>query len=785
MKTVKYIALFSAAMLVLAGCAKKEQPFQPGEPDVENCYGVYFPVQDASGSHTLDPESERVITVTIARSQDAALVNEEITVPYTLTTSEDGIFQAGDITFASGQSETELEITFPEAKQGVNYSYNLAVTDPQYVSTYTAKSTSLSGSVLVVSWEYVLNPQTKEKAVFEFTQDWWGETAWAYIKYYEVDGVRTCFTETFHHEYINQAGQLVKYDDPGFWGYGEDYEWTFTWYTKVAHSSIPGATLIELPWQQTGYVHSSLGMIYAGDEINARNAWGSSYDWMKNATAGNFAASYYDGNGGFYFGVFVYTNQTGDGWQPDSTYDTIGIGEGFIRVNYSLSLESDYCSDGVSPIYVEAGADVASIKYAIYPGELDASEIKEKVAAISAGTEEGVEEFSAFELDEETNIKYATFGVSADKTGDYTLVAVGFNDKAEAQEADAVGFRFIAKEDEGEHKVELSIGAEEVPARYGEEYPANSSFAFYISGKDITEAHVGIYNTEKELADKEAWDAMLAELKEGKSQYINVCTEDELDAINSPGGLYTAINGLTALTNYTLIVWATNGDMETFQYTDYTTDGLPNVLIGTGEYAYADWFAAIAATRELELYQNPNLENTYQINGWNEDEEPLVFTLDPETNVIDFDYQYFSLFSGISIYLFDSKTVFTPATYEQHPEWATPSYYDPDKKTYNFHVAYYAEGYGVQVVDWETFTLSDGGAKISSMPVKHQFEKKDFVTMPESKVIGLPTREFKILSRDAKAVKANVTVSYDRKVKKSKRFEEPSFNGVRGNSIFE
>ena len=153
---------------------------------------------------------------------------------------------------------------------------------------------------------------------------------------------------------------------------------------------------------------------------------------------------------------------------------------------------------------MEAGADVASIKYAIYPGELDASEIKEKVAAISAGTEEGVEEFSAFELDEETNIKYATFGVSADKTGDYTLVAVGFNDKAEAQEADAVGFRFIAKEDEGAHTVELSVGAEEVPARYGEEYPANSSFAFYISGKDITEAHVGIYNTEKELADKEA-----------------------------------------------------------------------------------------------------------------------------------------------------------------------------------------------------------------------------------------------------------------------------------------
>ena len=57
--------------------------------------------------------------------------------------------------------------------------------------------------------------------------------------------------------------------------------------------------------------------------------------------------------------------------------------------------------------------------------------------------------------------------------------------------------------------------------------------------------------------------------------------------------------------------------------------------------------------------------------------------------------------------------------------------------------------------------------------------------MPESKVIGLPTREFKILSRDAKAVKANVTVSYDRKVKESKRFEEPSFNGVRGTSIFE
>ena len=81
MKAINKIWVLAALLpFVLFSCKKAELTYEPGEPDLANCYGVYFPTQEASGSHTFDPEMDRIITVTVARKADQPLINEEIKV---------------------------------------------------------------------------------------------------------------------------------------------------------------------------------------------------------------------------------------------------------------------------------------------------------------------------------------------------------------------------------------------------------------------------------------------------------------------------------------------------------------------------------------------------------------------------------------------------------------------------------------------------------------------------------------------------------------------------------
>ncbi len=758
--------LLAAAVTALAvvSCQKEEQ-VKPGTPDPEGCYGVYFPVQEATGSHTYDPDMDRSVTFTVARTN----TNGAITVPYTVVSENKEVFKFEDIEFADGQAETELEVTFDDIEEGKTCSFSIQLNDDNaYVSHYNTGAIALDFSVIVVKWEYFLNPATKEKALVEYTQNWWGETAWGYIKYYEVDGVRTCVTETVRH-YYNGA----ETTNPGFWGYGEDYEWSFIWYTKEKHPTISGATLIRLPWQPTGYVRDDLGMIYVGDEYSERAFWGTTASWVNDKTwlqaaqAGNFTASYYDGNGGFVFNPFAYTNEASSGWSADPD-DTIGVAEGFIRVDYSLEVDSDFPSGGVTPIMFTVGADVAKVDYAIYEGSLNSVQIQARVDAIAAGEEENVLTVNEFTFDEDTESYYALVGVSPETTGEYTLVAVSFNKITEeitesvAQNAQSLSFNHISADSEEEHAVSLKVGTEDVPARYGD-YPTNSSFAFYIVGKDIKVAHIGIYDTE---SFEKAKDEILAAVKKGEDKSVSNASASVLAEINGAGGFYTYVTDLKALTSYTVVVWATNGEMETWETAEYTTDGLPNVLITKGDYYYTGWFCEqgkdYSVDPGLELYQNPNVDNTYVITHWGYNVD-FTFTVDPETNIINWDYFYSGYSTGgIGLYVFNSKDIWSEETLAEHPEYAEDSYLDKETGIYHFHVAYYATGgYGVQTLSWETFNPVEGQEPASAVFSKliNKTISLDSFSKEGVKEIQFNKLELKSLPHEPKSVR--VDVSYD------------------------
>ena len=744
-----------------------ELEYEPGTAELPNSYGVYFPVQEASGSHTYDPEMQRIVSVTVARPADKS--SDAITVPYTLTASADGVFQAGEIKFADGQTETKLDVTFEKAEVGTNYSFTIVIDDPAYCYVYGSNPTSFNFSVLIVTWEYILNPKTGEPALFEFTQDFWGETAWAYIKYYEVNGVRTCHTEsTGQHVYEE------PYEAPGFFGtaekLGTDGELYYNMYMNEKNSA--GNVFVELIPVQV-YINSNYPdtPVYVFDyyyywtvyQDSLGNPQGITSTWLEFAKKyeASYPVGYYDGNGGIYFYTRSYGMYGVGGWS-ENAIDIVGIGEGFTRVDYSLELESDYPSDGAQPIYVEAGKDIKTLKFATYPGELAAADIKKAADAIIAGEAES-ETFEEFEYDEETAKNYATLLLTPEATGTYTLVVVGLDEAGEVQSSGDISFNFISADDSAEHAVSLEVGTEDVPARYGD-YPTNSSFAYYVIGQNIKEAHIGIFNSESYTGNE---DAILAAVKAAASNSIAVATSEVLAEINKPGGFYTYTSGLRALTTYVVVVWATNGEMETWETAEYTTSGLPNEYICTGTYTYDAWWSG--PDDEQELYKNPNLENTYVLPNWGGGVD-FSFTMDADGIITIPTFAIGATHSSYgTVYYVDPFNYWTEEGLASDETRAVHSYYDAEKNTYNFHfvLAVSAGSFGHF---WETYTpnAEEEPSGIIAKVIAKTMASNSVKSEKESKFVA-PSLELKSLPRDPQPAKVSVSYSSERKKKASKR----------------
>lgn len=774
-KILSYFIMFGAvAALTLSSCAKKEA-YQPGEPDSETCYGVYFPSQEASGSHTYDPEMERTLTVTVARNQEKPYIDNAITVPYVIKTATEGVFQAGNITFEAGQAETALEISFEKAELGTNYAATLEITDTDYASKYSSKATYLNFDVLVVAWQYMLNPKTGEPAVFTINSRWDEMLGpiHATLKYYEIGGVKTGVFTSIDKD---KDGNLE-----GFWHSIPSVTLNIRWYSEKNNN---GYEFVELPKQYFGYDYNGgnwlkVPLEEAATPIYAYDyAWywvergynfgdaGMGANWLEEAKAtgqmdGDYPVGYYDGNGGFFFNIYFFMPGLG-GWSPDN-YGTVAIADGFTRVDFSLALETDYPADGVTPVYVEAGADVASIKYAIYPGELKEDEVKDKVNAIAAGTEEATV-FSEFEFDEESGKNFATLGLSPETTGTYTIAVVGFDATGAAQVSKSLVFNFIAADDQADHAVQLEVGTEDVPARYGD-YPTNSSFAFYVMGKNIQEAHINIYATD---TFKENQEAILAEMKAAETgSGVSVASASVLAEINAPGGFYTYTTGLKALTSYTVVVWATNGEMETWETAEYTTEGLPNEYLCTGTYTYAAWWSG--GDNKQELYKNPNIADTYVLPNWGGGVD-FVFTMDEEGIITIPTFAIGDTHPSYgTVYYVDPFNYWNEAGLAADETRAVHSYFDAESNTYNFHfvLAVNAGSFGHF---WETYTpnAEESQASILNNVIAKALASNTPMAEKDTK-FTLPSLELKSLPRDPQPVKANVTVSYTRKAKESGR----------------
>ena len=238
MKKINYILALLAVGALAFACTEKEEVYTPGEDDVEGCYRVSFPQQTVLTAYELDPEDETAATVTIKAKRQ--VTSGKITVPITIEQvpfDSAFVFTHTDLVFEDGAADATFEVSFPKAAVGVEYICHVMVTDPQYVSMYSADTTYISFKFLKVSWETLATGTFSESIAFGAT----------------VPDVKLQHCVTFPERY-----RLV---DP--LGFGQDI--TFTSVGEKQEDKDGEYYVLSLKPQESGYVYGSYGMVYVRD----------------------------------------------------------------------------------------------------------------------------------------------------------------------------------------------------------------------------------------------------------------------------------------------------------------------------------------------------------------------------------------------------------------------------------------------------------------------------------------------------------------------------------------
>lgn len=603
MKKIYNLVLMLAAFAVAAVSCTDKAEYEQGEPEVAGCYGVYFPTQSATGSHTYDPTADKKVTVTVARKVSKGA----ITVPVTVTSNVENVFKVGEIQFADGQTETTVDITFEAVELGKESAVSLTITDPQYAAKYTPGAISFDFSVLCVEYKPFLDPVTNKAATVTFTVanifqsdiDLISEKVDSYnvegtIEYYEINGVRYCNVKTA--------------DEKGLFLTGAGF--TFLWHTGLTYPT-DGMQALEIVSQDAKAKvrieeNGPLYPIYIRDYYNHYIDNGSlpstvSFASFLGVYAPSYPLSYYDGNGCFYFRPVVDIEGT-NRWYGMVDGGVIGIASGFVRTDYTIDVETDLANEGNLPVYLDLGSDVEEVKYGIYEGALSANLVETKVEELTESADA-----KTYVVDDKSG-----FSVKLDSTGVYTIVATSFAEGKYQGEYAYKTFSYVTAEDSEANAPVITVGTEDVSGRYASlKIDKTNAFAFYVVGEDLTEVHMGVVETSKYKSDVARYHQLV------KTTASLALTDEELEAVNDKenGGLADMYTKLAANTSYSLIVWASNGLQEKVVVSEYTTSGLPNEVLvdGTGTYAYNVFFEKVFGGYSLEY--NPN-NKYHEIPDW-------------------------------------------------------------------------------------------------------------------------------------------------------------------------
>ena len=675
-KLFRNILFLSSLTLVLAAC--QEEKVEPGEKDLDGCYGVYFPAQDKAVKLVLDPAEPTSTKITVMRKNSEG----EITVPVTVADTSK-LFKFDPITFKDGQAETTIDVTFDGIGIGNTYLASLTIEDPAYASKYNSNPISIDVKVLREKWNNLGVGTWVEHGVFNFDapenviihQNDLDKTKYRiYMRYPdpEKEGEEYALYSPKSDEYLSlrllKSGEVFK--------------------LKTEELKVDKDGLVLFDIFDTGIPYDTgapnIWFVHPFNLSKPVNLW--YYNKVISYQADGVTPA------GIQLAPYYYINGLGaiDGSQEDGIITIVFPGA--VLTDYTVKVSVGETVDGEIPVEFALGADVATAKYAVYEGELSKAAAERHANAIVKG-------------DEESKVVPETGAVSLtlDKSGVYSLVAVSLDDKNEFQKSAVSTFNYVAKGDEEKYPVTVSAGLE-LTSRYEPEgYTKVNSALFYVYGKNLTEVKASLIPTAK--LDPTKLDSLAREPKSVSDSILNL--------VNTTGwaDLFTE---LAPVTDYTLIVWASNGYRSKVVTSKITTDGLPRVKKGTGTYTYSlvflDEDKKPQTAKDLGLYADPNYDNTYVIEDWGFGVE-LKFTYDAKSGEIKVPLQTTGAAGedGV-IFIQEAKDYFTPETYKDYDKLPSSSYADG---TYSFALAYFDEG-GLYKAGVETFKL-DGAVESGSI----------------------------------------------------------------------
>lgn len=739
MKKIKLFFGLCTAVVALAAvsCAQKEAPYVSGEEENDNPYNVFFESLKTS-DFQLDPADPTSLSFKVYR--DSASTAESLTVPVVLTpdAGSENIFSLTEVVFPKDSVWTEFSASFPNAEVGTKYGATIAITDPKFIHIYSAVPKSISFSVQRIKWNSL-----GTGSYYDDLLAYWSKNSYDPV---EVE-ILQCDTDESLFRIMDPYTKILSTIGATPAG-GDDNPEPYIQIRvlkkgdKVGDITCTVNDVIDFGEVPTGYVHPSYNepiyllhpKFFAAGADPAYWSHSKVVTYQENGLPGeiHLAPYYYM----YALGGFNYS-------QYDDDIDIIF--PGFVPTDYKMLLEADYPSDGKTPIYMEVGSDIKSVKYTVYEGTIGENGAAKKVEPITSG-EDKSEIISEFEFDEDYEIYYVNFDVTPAATGLYTVVAVGYDEAGDPQGVGFVNFQFISADDEEEHKVVASVGTEDTSSRYlSSGYNDINSFAYWISGKDLTDVHVAV------LPSAAVSEGTIQELKYDLDGNYAVDSA-VLAEINSDGGYATLATGLNALTEYTVLVWATNGDLEDVFSATYETNGLPLEPIAVGTYTYVQFFSG--DDEGLTLYIDPNYENTYVISNWGYGVD-FKFTWDGGENVLVADQ-----WIGYNHSSYGPVYVDDMVDYTGSKDYGVSTYADG---VFTFNVIYYVSagnfGYGP-----ETFTITEN---LSSLPaVKHSKIANNLKIVAPSNGHKAPEKIFaEPVERNYIPVKATVSVNNDRGVK--------------------
>ena len=604
MKTIyRLFAAFSALSLFAAACTPVEE-YKPGVEDNTDCYGVYFPAQETE--FVRSPEEATVITFTVAREK----TDGDLIVPINVKDTS-SIFNIKPVNavFEDGQSETTISFDYARIAVGQEYLVSLSIEGDEFVSKYSTLPSNLDFTVLVEKWNDL------GVGTFTMNVDLWDPFTCA-VRFFQSDLNPAIYRIKMHEVLEDGTTDLIFSEEQNTYLYFKVLKKGDKVFDNVADKD----DLVFFDVFHTGIINST----YNAELLFVHPGSLSSFtvsDWYYNKVI----QVKEDGSPAvIQLAPYIFMNGIG-GWSfIDQDEAIILVLPGCQLVNYSMEIEAGYSENGVLPVKFELGADVAKVKYAIYPGTLNSAQVTRYAGQIADGSAEGIATLPADGIAK----------LTLPETGVYTVVAVSFDATGEAQETAAATINYVA---EGDNKdVELYSGLV-ATGKYGKEYTSDNTLEYYIFGQDLVDIKIGLF--EKGVLENN-YEACVEEVLASES-----LAEEDIEAANTSS--YVAVfKDCVPGTEYSVLAWASNGYAYAFDVASAKTTGKLVVsledMIGVYSTSITSYYNG--PLKPLQMVIEPSDDEWYNLMVTTfygiELDAPIYIDFDQDTNrMLFYDWQ--------------------------------------------------------------------------------------------------------------------------------------------------